>query len=101
MVNNIFITILSLFLRIPKKFWPVFVYSLLCNFYQKYIGQLVAKFQKTASVAYKKKQKLLGDATQIEVITTGLSRESLIKVLKLCNFHPYKMQILQELGMMI
>lgn len=86
------------------------------NVRHKYIRELVAKFQETGSVANKKRNEpyLLNEARQIQVLgqfaisptmslrkaaeETGLSRESVRKVLKLHKFHPYKLQITQELG---
>lgn len=86
------------------------------NVGHKYIRELVAKFEEIGSVCNKKRNepRLLNDAAQIEVLgevamapttslrtvadQTGLSRESVRKVLKLHKFHPYKPLITQELG---
>lgn len=83
-----------------------------------YSRQLILKFQETNSVANRKKINLdyfvKLEAAQIEFLGqflidpslstrqaatgSGLSRESVRKVLRLHKFHRYEMQILQELG---
>ena len=86
------------------------------NVEHKYIRELVAKFEETGSVCNKKRSepRLLNKAAQIVVLgevamapttslrkvagQTGLSHESVRKVLKLHKFHPYKLLITQELG---
>ncbi|XP_050511562.1 uncharacterized protein LOC126887788 isoform X2 [Diabrotica virgifera virgifera] len=86
------------------------------NLSHVYVRDLVEKFRETGRVQNKKRDaaRLLNEASQIEVLgnftiepiastrqvsaMTGLSHESVRKVLKLHNFHPYKTQILQELG---
>lgn len=85
------------------------------NVSHTYVRQLISKFEDTGSVANKKRvqRRVLDEATQIEVLgqfainptmslrqgsaITGLSHESVRQALKLNHFHPYKMQILQEL----
>ncbi|KAJ8941783.1 hypothetical protein NQ318_006819 [Aromia moschata] len=85
------------------------------NVGHKYIRELVGKFGETGSVCNKKRDgsSLPNEAAQTEVIgqvamapttslrevaqQTGLSHESVRKVLKLHKFHPYKLQITQEL----
>lgn len=80
------------------------------------VRNLVAKFEATGSVNNQKtvQPRLLNEAAQIEVLglfaanptmstrqagmQTGLSHESVRKVLKRHKFHPYKMKILHELG---
>ncbi|KAJ8944596.1 hypothetical protein NQ318_006010 [Aromia moschata] len=86
------------------------------NVGHKYIRELVGKFGETGSVCNKKRDGpiLLNEAAQIGVLgqvamapitslrevaqQTGLSHESVRKVLKLYKFHLYKLQITQELG---
>lgn len=85
------------------------------NVSHTYIRQLIIKFEETGSVANKKRvhQRVLNEAAQVEVLghfamnptmslrqasaITGISHEAVRRVLKLHKFHPYKMQILQEL----
>lgn len=86
------------------------------NVHHKYVTELVAKFKETGSVANRKRtnRNVLDEAAEIEVLghfnmdptsslrkvsaLTGLSYSSVRKVTKLHKFHPYKLQIHQELG---
>ncbi|KAJ8948893.1 hypothetical protein NQ318_005515 [Aromia moschata] len=86
------------------------------NVGHKYIRELVGKFGETGSVCYKKRDgpRLLNEAAQIEVLSqvamapttslrevaqqTGLSHGSVRNLSKHHKFHPYKLQIIQELG---
>lgn len=85
------------------------------NLNHKYVLELVAKFRETGSVANKKRSnpRVLNEEAQIEVLGTivanptsslrtvarvvGMSHETVRKALRLHKFHPYKMQILQQL----
>ena len=85
------------------------------NLNHKYVLKLVAKFSETGSVANKKRnnRRVLDEAAQIEVLGTftaepstslrvvarqvDMSHETVRKALKLHKFHPYKMQIHQQL----
>ncbi|KAL1491580.1 hypothetical protein ABEB36_012155 [Hypothenemus hampei] len=85
------------------------------NVKHKYVLKLVAKFTETGSVGNKKRVQMcvLDEAAQIEVLgsfvaepTTslrsmarqvGMSHETVRKALKFHKFHPYKMQMLQQL----
>lgn len=86
------------------------------NVSHEYIRQLVAKFEETGSVKNKKRTtpRLLDEAAEVEILgeftinpqlslrqaarNTGVSHESVRKVLKKHNFFPYKLQVVQELG---
>lgn len=86
------------------------------NVSHTYIRELVAKFEETGSVINKKRTgpQVLDEDTTVEVLgqfainpqlslrkaarETGVSHESVRKVLKHHKFFPYKMKILQELG---
>lgn len=81
----------------------------------RYVLDLVAKFSETGSVSNKKRINLrvLNEEAQIEVLgtftaeptsslrtvaeQTGMSHETVRKAMKMHKFHPYKMQILQEI----
>lgn len=86
------------------------------NVHHMYVTELAAKFKETGSVANRKRtnRNVLDEATEIEVLghfnmdptsslrkvsaLTGLSYSSVRKVTKLHKFHPYKLQIHEELG---
>jgi len=81
----------------------------------RYVLDLVTKFSETGSVNNKtrKNRRVLDEEAEIEVLgtfvaeptnslrsvaeQTGMSHETVRKALKIHKFHPYKMQILQEL----
>lgn len=86
-----------------------------CNVSHRYILDVVAKFNETGSVGNKKRanRRVLNEDAQVEILgtfvaeptnslrtvarLTGMSHETVRRALQLHKYHPYKMQILQEL----